>query len=59
MFKVLSQHLRGTLTTAFERLPAVEDFTEMDHHTCEFFLGKYHGMKMWEGARKTVSCRKV
>ena len=34
MFKVLSQHLRGTLTTAFERNLAVEDFTAVDQHKC-------------------------
>ena len=36
MFKVLYQHLRGTLTTAFERHleVEVEDFIAMDQHTC-------------------------
>ena len=34
MFKVLSQHLRGTLTTEFERHLAVEDFTTVDQHQC-------------------------
>ena len=29
-----SQKLRGILTTAFERHLAVEDFTNMDQHTC-------------------------
>ena len=32
MFKVLSQQLQGTLTTAFERYFKVEDFTDMDQH---------------------------
>ena len=32
MFKVLSQHLRGTLKTAFERHTAIEDFMDMDEH---------------------------
>ena len=35
MFKVLSQQLPGTLTTAFETkhyLITVEDFTDMNHH---------------------------
>ena len=59
MLKVFYQHLRGILTTAFERHLAVEDFIAMDQHTCEFFLGKYHEMKMGEGARKTISCTKV
>ena len=31
--KVISQQLRGTLTTAFERHFADEDFTDMDEHT--------------------------
>ena len=30
MFGVLSQQLRGTLTTAFERHLTIEDFTDMD-----------------------------
>ena len=34
MFKVLSQQLRGTLTTAFERYLTIEDFTDMDQHRC-------------------------
>ena len=33
VFKVLSQQLRDTLTTAFGRHFTVEDFTEMDQHT--------------------------
>ena len=33
-FKVLSQELRGTLTTAFERQLTVENLTDMDHHRC-------------------------
>ena len=58
MFKVRLQHLQGTLTTAFEKHFAVEDFTEMDQHTYQFFLGKYE-MKMGEGVRKTIICTKV
>ena len=38
LFKVLSQKLQYTLTTAFERHYAVEDFKDMEH-TCSFFLG--------------------
>ena len=38
MFKVLLQQLRGTLTAAFERHLAVEDFTDMDQYRCQFFL---------------------
>ena len=34
MFKVLSQELGGTLTTAFERHLTIEDFTDMDQHRC-------------------------
>ena len=34
MFKVFSQQLRGTLTTAFERGFTIEDFTDMDQHSC-------------------------
>ena len=32
MFKVLSQQLPGTLTTAFEIYFTAEDFTDMDQH---------------------------
>ena len=32
MFKVLSQKLRRTLTTVFERHLIIEDFTNMDQH---------------------------
>ena len=32
--KVLSQQLRGKLTTAFERRLTVKDFTDMDQHRC-------------------------
>ena len=35
MFKVLPQQLRDTLTRAFERHLAIEDFTEMDQHRCQ------------------------
>ena len=31
--------LRGTLTTAFKRHLTVENFTNVDQHTCQFFLG--------------------
>ena len=34
MIKVLSQQLRGTLTTAFERHLTIEDFTDMVEHRC-------------------------
>ena len=34
MFKVLSQQLRGTLTTAFERHLTIEDFPDLDQHRC-------------------------
>ena len=34
MFKVLSQQLRGTLTTAFERHLTMEVFMNMDQHRC-------------------------
>ena len=34
MFKVLSQELGDTLTTAFERHLTIEDFTDMDQHRC-------------------------
>ena len=33
-FKVLSQLLQGALTIAFERHLTVEDFTDVDRHTC-------------------------
>ena len=32
-FKVLSQQLRNTLITAFERHPTVEDFIDIDQHS--------------------------
>ena len=35
MFKVLSQQLGSTLTTAFERHVATEGFTDMDQHRCQ------------------------
>ena len=38
MFKFFSQQLRGTLKTAFDRHLTVENFTDMDHHTCLFFF---------------------
>ena len=34
MFKVLSQQLRGTLTTAFETHFAIENCTDRDQHRC-------------------------
>ena len=35
MFRVLSQQLQRTLTTAFERHLTTEDFTDMDQHRCQ------------------------
>ena len=35
MSKVLSQQLRGTLTTAFERHLTIENFTDMDPCKCQ------------------------
>ena len=32
MFNVLSQQLRATLTTAFQRQLTIKDFTHMDQH---------------------------
>ena len=34
MFKVLSQQLQGTLTTAVEIYFTVEDFKDVDQHRC-------------------------
>ena len=34
MLKVLSEQLQDTLTTAFERHPPIEDFTDMDRKRC-------------------------
>ena len=34
MIKVLSQQLRGTLTTAFERHLTIEDFMDMVQYRC-------------------------
>ena len=34
MLKVLSEQLQDTLTTAFERHPPIEDFTDMDRQRC-------------------------
>ena len=47
MFKLLSQQLRGTLTTAIERQISVEDFTDVDQGS---FLSKYLETKTDEGA---------
>ena len=35
MSKVLSQQLRDTLTTAFERHLTIEDIMDMDQHRCQ------------------------
>ena len=35
MFKVLSQHLRGIFTTAFERHLIIEYFTDIDQRMCQ------------------------
>ena len=35
MFKVLSQQLRGTLATAFEKHVTTEYFIDMDKHRCQ------------------------
>ena len=35
MFKVLSQQLQGTLTTAFERHFTIEGFMDMNQHKCQ------------------------
>ena len=35
MFKVLSQQLRGALTTAFERHLTIEDFMDMVQYRCQ------------------------
>ena len=40
-FKVLSQQLRGTLTTAFERHVKIEDFTEMDQHRRRAYINTF------------------
>ena len=50
MFKV--QQLQGTLTMAFRRHLILEDFPNMNQHTCWFFLGKYHESKI-------IICTKV
>ena len=41
MFKVLSQQLPGTLTTAFERHLIIEDFPDMDQHRCRACTGTF------------------
>ena len=33
--QILSQQLRGALTTAFEMHLTIEDFTDMDQHLCQ------------------------
>ena len=38
----LSQQLRGTLATAFERQLTIEDFTDMDQHTGKLTACSYH-----------------
>ena len=58
MFKVLSQQLRGTLRTAFERYFTVEDFkTWINIHT-NYFI-KDHEMKMGEDTLEIMSCTKI
>ena len=42
MFKVRSQHLRDTFTAAFETHLVVQDFTEIDQHTCSLFTTHIH-----------------
>ena len=63
MFKVLSQQLRGTLTSTFERHLTVEDYTSMDNIInnirANSFLGKYHETKMGGGALEIISCAKI
>ena len=41
-FKVVPQQLQGTLTTAFERHPTIEDFTDMDQHRCRGCTNTFH-----------------
>ena len=58
LFKVLSQQLWTTLTTAFERHFKMEDFTEMDHHTCSFFVGKKSWNENWQRCLKSYRLHK-
>ena len=41
MFKVLSQQLRGTLTTTFEKHFTIEDFKDVDQHRCQVCNKKF------------------
>ena len=73
MFKFLSQQLRYTLTTAFERNFTVEDFTEMDLHACKSIMDQHtrkiyfpqnsflakHEKKIDEGVWKIISFTKI
>ena len=62
MFKVLSQQLRGTLTTAFERYFTVEDFTAWINIYTNSLLGKYHKyheIKLDEDDLEIISCTKI
>ena len=54
MFNVLSQQLRGTLTTAFERQFTAEDFMEMDKQNANSFWTKID-----KSGWKIFSCTKV
>ena len=42
MFKILSQQLQGTLTRAFARHVAIEDFTDMDQHRFQAFTKAFN-----------------
>ena len=46
MFKVLSEQLRGTLKTAFERHLRIEDFTGMDGHRCQACTNTFDLLKL-------------
>ena len=49
-----SQQLQGTLATAIERHLRAEDFMDMDQHSVNSLLGKYHETKMSKGTLEII-----
>ena len=54
-----SQQLRNALTKAFERHLTVEDFTDMDQHKCQFFLGQISWNENGQRCLGIIRCIKV
>ena len=58
MFKVPSQQLRDTLTTAFKRYLTVKEFMDISQHA-NSFLSKHHKKKMGEGTLEIITWIKI